>query len=137
MQRETYQVLIGGQGSSALPVAVGNTLMIAVAPFPAQVAALQVIGFGLSGTPAMNLDVTRYNAAGVTTITGVISAYTVLGATISAQAGATVSSGASLVQLQANDVISLRSSGANTAATSLAVTLVLQALQDIKTHFNV
>lgn len=134
-QRETYQITLGA-GASGL-VGVGTTAVGCIVPFPSTLAAGQAVGFGLSGTPALNLDVTRYNAGGVTTITGMISAYTVFGATIGAQNGFTVSSGTSLVNLQTNDVISLRTSGANTAATQLAVCLVVQALQDIKKHFNV
>lgn len=135
--RESYQYVLGAGafGASGL-IATGATLPICVVPFPAQVAALQVFGFGLSGTPTVLLDVTRYNSGGVTTITGAISTLTVLGATISQAAGATISSGASLVSLQQNDIINFRTGTASTAMTGAVVTLVLQALQDIKTHFG-
>lgn len=133
-QRETIHCLVG-QGASSL-VGVGVTQAIAIVPFPSYLAAVQVVGFGISGAPSANIDVTRYNAAGVTTITGAIAAYAV-GATVAAQNGATtVSAGSPLVNLQTNDILSFRLSGANTAFVTATVTLVLQALQDVKTHFN-
>lgn len=134
-QRETYQLTLGA-GASGL-VGVGTTAVACIVPFPSTLAAGQAVGFGLSGVPAVNIDVTRYNAGGVTTITGMISAFNVPGATIGVQNGFTVSSGTSLVNLQTNDVLSVRTSTANTAATQMTVCLVLQALQDIKKHFNV
>lgn len=133
-QRETYQVTIG-QGASSL-IGTGVTYACAIVPFPSNLATAQCVGFGLSGNPTVTFDVTRYLAAGVTTITGIVSTLTVQAATMTQVKGFTVSSGASLVSLQTNDILHFRSGGANTAFVTATVTLVLQALQDIKTHFS-
>lgn len=133
-QCTSYQVLVG-QGASSL-IGTGTTAAICVVPFPAQLATANMVGFGLSGSPTAQFDVTRYNSAGVTTITGIVTALTVQGATISQANGFTVSSGASLVPLQTNDILHFRTGGANTAMVSATVCLVLKSLQDVKTHFN-
>jgi hypothetical protein len=133
-QRESYQVLVG-QGASSL-IATGTTAAVCLVPFPAQLATANMVGFGLSGNPTVTFDVTRYNSAGVTTITGIVSTLTVQSATLSQLNGFTVSSGASLVPLQTGDVLHFRTATANTAMVTATVTLALQALQDVKTHFN-
>ena len=127
-QRETVYSAYGA-------IATGGTQLICLVPFPAQVATGAVNFYGVSNTPALNIDVTRYLPAGVTTITGVITAQAQPGATIAT--GFTVSSGASLVSLQTGDQLVGRITGANANVTGAVLTLVLQALQDVKTHFGV
>lgn len=127
-QRETFCPILGA-------VATGGTALALIVPFPAVFTVGAVAAFGVSNTPVLNLDVTRYLTAGVTTITGVISPATVVGATIAL--GFTAASGASLVNLQTGDILVARVSGTNANITGGALFLVLTALQDIKTHFNV
>lgn len=126
-QRETFCPVLGA-------VATGGTVTALVVPFPAQFVTGAIAALGVSNTPVINIDVTRYLTAGVTTITGVIASPNVVGATISV--GFTASSGASLVSLQTGDVLVARLSGTNANITGGALFLVLQALQDVKTHFG-
>lgn len=127
-QRESYNLSVSA-------VASGGTAVALLVPFPATLATAAFNGYGLSNAPTLNLDVTRYLPAGVTTITGLITAQTILGATLAV--GATVSSGASLISLQTGDVIVARlGTVTNSNITGGSLVLVLQALQDIKTHFG-
>lgn len=119
----------------ASAVASGGTFLTILVPYPSQLATGAFNGYGLSNAPTLTLDVTRYLPAGVTTITGVISTQTILGATLAV--GFTVSSGASLVSLQTGDqVVARLSTVANSNITGGSLVLVLQALQDVKTHFG-
>lgn len=136
-QREVYQCMVG-QGASSL-IATGTTAAIALVPFAAQLVAAQCVGFGVSGAPTVTFDITRQNSGGVTTITGIVSALTLSAAGVTPvvqSQGFTISSGSSLVSLQANDIVHMRTGASNTAMVAATVTLVVKALQDIKTHFS-
>ena len=126
-QRDSYSFTLGAVG-------VGVTATVLVVPYPSTLAAATVFPYGVSGAPTATLDITRFNAAGVTTITGVVSTLTLAGATV--PTGFTVSSGASLVNLQTGDLLTYRGITANAAITTGNGMLVLQALQDIKTYFG-
>lgn len=138
-QRDTWQVNTGA-------MAVNATYTLCVVPYPAALATGAVNFFGVSNTPSINIDVTRYNTAGVTTITGTASALAQVGATLavgfSTYAGYTVGLQGITVPvfntyLQAGDILTARISGANSNVTGSIVCLVLQALQDVKTSFGV
>lgn len=141
LQREVYQENTGA-------VATGGTYTVGIVPFPSIIATGALNIFGISNTPIINIDVTRYLSAGVTTITGAIgtsqaalsatlavgfSAYS--GYTFSNVLGTTIS--APQVYLQTGDILTLRLAGSNANITGGILTLVLQALQDTKTHFGV
>jgi hypothetical protein len=126
-QRDAFNFSLGAVG-------VGVTATVLVVPYPSNLATAAVYAYGLSGAPTATFDVTRFNAAGVTTITGIVSTQTVFSATL--VTGFTVSSGATLVPLQTGDLLTYRGLTANTAITTGNGMLVLQALQDIKTYFG-
>jgi len=127
-QRDLFTINTGA-------MATGGTYTVCLVPYPCQLATVAMNFFGVSNTPSLNLDITRYNSAGVTTITGAITTLAQAGATLAV--GATVSSGSSLVTMQAGDIITARISGTNANITGGILTLVLQALQDVKTEFGV
>lgn len=111
--------------------AVSVSLLVGIVPSPGNVMALQVGGRGLSGTPWFQLNAYRFTSGGLTVIP-LGSALTLpadLGIS-SAPVGATYVGGSYVVQ--AGDELGLVSGGANTAVTSLAVAVVIQATQDIK-----
>lgn len=138
-QRDLWQVNTGA-------IATGGTYTLGIVPYPAAIATGAVNFFGVSNTPSLNIDVTRYNAAGVTTITGAISALAQAGATLavgfSTYAGYTLGLQGVTVPvyntyLQTGDILTARVSGTTANVTGAIVCLVLQALQDVKTDFGV
>jgi hypothetical protein len=139
-QRDTFVVNTGA-------VATGGTYTLCVVPYPSYIATGGMNIFGISNTPIMNIDVTRYNVAGVTTITGAIGTSqaalaatlpvgfsTTNGYTFSPVVGATVA--VPTVPLQTGDILTFHMLGTNANITGGSITLVLQALQDVKTHFG-
>lgn len=126
-QRDHYAFATGAVGT-------GGTATLLLVPYPSNLVAAAMFPYGVSNTPTATFDVTRFNAAGATTITGIVTTQTLTGATI--PTGFTVSTGVTATQLQANDLITLRLAGTNSNALSTNVMLVLQALQDIKTDFG-
>jgi len=119
-------------------VATGATVAVAYIYAPSVLQKIALTGLGLSGAPVYNLVIQRWTSAGVTSITPG-SAVTLAGAYGLSGSGvsATFNSGSSLSQLQANDLLLLVSTGANTAAAQLIGSVVLTATQDIKTTFGV
>ena len=116
-------------------LATGATLLISMVPYPAQVVAASLKAFGLSGAPVYSLNLLRSVAAGSTLIG--------LGATLTAtDAGVTLAQGFSItlgatVPIQAGDILMINSGVANTASANLQVSVVIKALQDVRTYFNV
>jgi 3D (Asp-Asp-Asp) domain-containing protein len=119
-------------------VGVGATVAVAYIASPSVLQKIAITGLGISGTPVYTPNVMRWTSAGVT-VFPVGSAVTLTGTYGLSGAGvsATFNSGSSLSQLQANDLLILVSSGANTNALQLIGDVVLQATQDIKTTFGV
>lgn len=114
---------------------VGSSYGLVVVPCQMQLVGAGVISKGLSGAPNLSLWIERFIAG---------SGYTAInvGASLVAQAfgtsgGQTFNCASGVTwQLQAGDVVSLATAGANTAALSHTVTLALKALQDIKSSFG-
>lgn len=115
---------------------VGGSYAVAVMPSPGQLVGAGIVSKGLSGAPNLSLWIERF-------VVGTGYTAIAIGASLVAQAlgtsgGQTFNVGAGVTwTLQAGDVISLASAGANTAATHHTVTLSVKALQDIKTQFGV
>ena len=126
------------QSSFQLTV-TGATLFAAVIPYPATLDGVRVAAAGISGTPTYDLRVLRFIAgAGVTTIAGGATTLTgVAVGTSGIQSMVLASSGSTLLNLLAGDMITLTSGGANSAVTGLNVSVVVKALQDIKTSFGI
>lgn len=120
-------------------IATGVTLMCVQVPYPAELKAIQLAVTGLSGTPTYAFGVGRFIAgSGYTFMSG--GATTMTGrafGTSGAVAGSLASSGSSLLQLLAGDVLTLVTGGSNAAVKQLQVSFVVQALQDIKSNFGV
>lgn len=115
---------------------VGGSYALAVMPGPGQLVAAGMVTKGVSGAPNISLWIERFVVgSGYTSIA--------IGASLVAQnfgtsGGQTFNVGAGVTwTLQAGDVISLATAGANTAALQHQVTLCVKALQDIKSQFGV
>lgn len=119
------------------PTATGATYALLVVPYPAQLIAAAQTATGLSGAPNHSLFLQRFVVgAGVTSNAIGMSLVASAFATSGPQGFTVLGAGGSLL-LQANDVILLATAAANTNAADVSVTLVLRALQDIKSAFGV
>lgn len=140
-QRKVYQVHFPKVGGASFTnVATGTTCVVAVVPGPCTLDALQVVAYGISGTPTYQLNVDRFIAgAGFTTIilaTGSSNTPAAFG-TSGVSAAVIAASGSTLRNLLANDVLIMTSGGANAAANSVSAAVVLKPIQDIKLQFGV
>lgn len=114
----------------------GQTYNLCLVPYPGQIVAAQQAVNGLSGAPNHSLWIQRFiPGTGLTSIN-------IGNSLVATTFGTSGSQGFSLpgavtYPLQTNDVIMLSTAAANTAATSSTITLVIKALQDIKTVFGV
>ncbi len=118
-------------------VATGATLLVAAIPYPAVLKQIKVAAQGLSGAPVYDLRVWRFIVGtGVTTIAGGATSLTgqAMG-TSGVQSMVLAAAGSSFLNLQANDVLTITSSGSNTAVTGLDIAVVIQATQDIVSWF--
>jgi hypothetical protein len=96
---------------------------------------MQIAGRGLSASPVYALQIARWTSAGITRI--VVGSVTLSGAfgLSGGLSGQSYAANGSLSAVQAGDLLYLGSSGADTAVTDLAVSIVIKATQDIKqTH---
>lgn len=124
---------------SAGAVATGVTLPVCLVPYPCNFLAAEFAAAGLSGSPTAALAVNRF-IVGTGFTTWVIAA----GGSNTLQAYGTsgplaavcVAQGSTLLELQADDLITVTSGGSNAAVTQLAVGIVLQPIMDIKTTFG-
>ncbi len=114
-------------------LSTANTFVLFTVPYPAQLLQAGVAYFGSSGSPSHSLWVYRF-AGGFTSIQ--------VGASLAAQnfgtsgyQGFSILPASTSFPLQVGDVVALYCLGSNAAVASATVTLCIQALQDIKTHF--
>ena len=116
----------------------GVTLPMCNIPYPASIVAIDQTSWGLSGAPIHNVSVYRFIAgAGFTQFlvggsltvaafgTSGIQSYTLLAGT------------SSTLPLLAGDQIVLNTLVSSTAVQQAQVTVVVKALQDLKSHFGV
>ena len=121
-----------------LAVATGATVVVGLVASPARLHKIAVAAYGVSTTPTYNLEVHRWTSAGLTVIAP--GSAVTLAANFGVSGGAvsaTFNSGSSLAQLQAGDLLVVKSGGANSAAAILTLAIVLEATQDIKKTFDV
>ncbi len=119
-------------------VATGITLPVLNVPFNSTLSGIRVTGAGFSGTPTYDFKVQRFIAGtgltvisgGSTTLTGAAYGTSGMNSVVLAAAGS------SLLTLLANDVITCTSGAAASAVTALNVSVVIQAVADIKTTFG-
>jgi len=119
-------------------VATGVTIQAMIVPYASVLEGVKVAAAGLSGSPTYDLRIWRFIAGtGVTTIAGGATTLTAVAVgTSGVQSMVLASSGSTLLNLLANDVITLTSGAANTAVTNLTVGIVVKAVQDIKTVYG-
>lgn len=130
-QKEQFTAKVGATATAA-------TYILWVVPFPCELVAVKQAAAGLSGSPFHFIDVYRMAAAGLTTITGLHASLGVVALSTSGpQAFSLIAAGSTLLQLQTNDAIVLRTAVANTATTGTDVSLVVKKLQDIVTTYGV
>ncbi len=128
-QRDIYNASLVG-------TITGQTYQLCVVPYPAQLVAVTQAVNGLSGSPNHSVWVQRFiPGTGLTSVNIGNSLVATTFGTSGVQ-GFSLPSAASFL-LQANDVLLLSTAAANTASVSTTVTLVVKALQDIKTCFGV
>lgn len=139
-QREVYQTILkttasGISAGIANPgVATGTTSVLCQIPYPSTLTAVEESVWGLSGTPTHSLWIYRF-AGGFTSIQIGAS----LNPTAFGTSGALAHSlyAAATFPLQTGDLLALYALGTNAAVAEADVTVVIRALQDIKTDFGV
>ena len=125
-------------GALTACVGTGATLVAHVVPFPSTLKAVEASIMGISGSPVVNIEVHRMTSGGYTQIAGGMTnlALQVIG-TSGPQAGVLAAAGSSFLALTTNDVLVVKTSGANSAVNYLNVQFVLQSLQDVTTFYGV
>ncbi len=117
----------------------GVTYPVMVVPFPSKIVACYEGALGLSGSPVHSLWLQRFVVgAGLTSIVlGSTIPVAAIGTSGTALQGFTVLASGVTYPLQAGDTIALYTQGANAGTVETTVTVVIQALQDIRTAFGV
>ena len=118
--------------------AVATGLTVPIVPIASQgtLQALRVSAQGISGSPQYIANIYRFNSTGIT-IMPVSSTFVARDLGISGLLSVSLFASASLIQLLPNDYIGVNSFASNAAVTALTVSVVYQAVQDIKTSFGV
>jgi len=116
----------------------GATMAVVTVPFNSTLSGIRLVTEGLSGTPTYAFKVQRFIAGtGITAISG--GSTTTTGVAYGTSGLVSVplaTSGSTLLNLLANDVITVTTAGSNAAAASVNVSVVIAAVQDIKTNFG-
>lgn len=118
------------------PTVTGVAYPIYTAAYPSTISDARAVALGLSGTPTSTLGIQRFIAGtGATTITvgGALTA--VAFGTSGLQRFSLPATGSTLLNLQAGDVLTVTTGGTNAALVNLQVTVVTEAIQDIKSYF--
>lgn len=130
-QRKTLNVSYGAVGISI-------QLLLTEHAVASEIQAVRVAALGVSGSPVLTFGINRFIAGTGGTVVG--GGFTTLTLTSVGTSGLqTVAVGApgnSLVQLLAGDAIQVITSGANSAVTSMVISVVVKELVDIKNQFN-
>lgn len=156
-QRERFYIPMNGNvgiatGTSTWTgvIPTGVTMTAMIVPYPCTIDEAQISAWGLSGTPQYTLAVNRFIAGtGFTTwniaqgTSNTPAAYGTSGA--GAFGTSTLgwsgmvflnAAGSTLNNLVANDLLTVTTGGANTAAVSVCVGIVLKPIQDVKVNFG-
>lgn len=127
--------------STAVGASAGTSYQVAHLPYPATLRGVFIAANSISGAPVVSVDIKRWTSGGVTTIPYASTTLAVLayGASAAYQGVSLAASGSTLLNLQAGDVIVLNQqfSGGNVAIGGAVVTTCVQAIQDIRAHFNI
>jgi hypothetical protein len=115
----------------------GASHQLLAVPFDCKVVGAYQAAHGLSGSPVHTLVAERFIVGlGSTVIGGWASTLTVSAYGTSGAQGYSCAS-ASFISLNAGDVIALYPSGSNAAVANLAISLVVECINDIKKSFSV
>ena len=119
-------------------VGVSQLIQLVQVPYIGQIQRIQVSAYGLSGSPIIGVQIQRFIAgSGLTTIPlngSSLLTMTAFGTSGMLQCTLPALS-STLVQVQSGDQVQFVTSGANTAASYVANT-VIQCLQDFKTQYG-
>lgn len=115
-------------------VVTAATLFVGVMPYPGNIREAAIAGGGLSGAPVYNINVHRWTSAGLTVFDPLGTAATIAGAFGLSGGVVEWSVTSSPVALQAGDLLVVKSSGSNTAATWVLANIVVQKTQDIVSY---
>jgi hypothetical protein len=133
-QKWTFQAAYGAIGTTP----VVREFVVGSVPFPGTIKGLFAAAKGVSGTPVLDMYVQRFVSAGGITLSGGATSLTLQAVgTSGIQSFVLAGSGNTLLGVQAGDVVTVKFSGADSAVTALSVSIVVQAIQDIKTSFGV
>ena len=119
-------------------VATALVLPVATISYPCTLVAAKYAAVGISNTPSGILKINRFIVGSGSTV------YLGAGTTFALQAVGTsgvqncglVAAGSTALSLLAGDEITFTTAGSNGAVSSLAVSLVVQATQDIRTFYG-
>lgn len=115
----------------------GTSLPVAVVPYPGIIRNIQVAALGLSGSPSWTFQIHRFIPGTGFTAIACAGALTVANyGTSGIQGVSLVASGSTLLNVIANDVISIATATANTASLYSAVSVAIQATQDVKAVYG-
>lgn len=127
--------------NTAVAASAGNSYIGYRAAYPCTIKQIALAAEAVSGTPSLSFSLQRFVVgAGSTTYTGVGATTAVLAyGTSGAVSVSMAAAGSTLLNMNSNDLLIVNQlfSGGNVALTGLEVTVVVQALQDIKQYFNV
>lgn len=146
-QREVLYLNYTGMGITV--ITTGTTFCIGPIPYPANIIGAQMNAVGISGSPTVALAINRFIAGtGFTTIvvgTGTsnipaefgTSGAGAFGASLFGSSGMVLAAqGSTLLQLLANDLLTVTVAGTNAAAKFLGVAVCIQPTLDIKYRFG-
>lgn len=121
------------------PMVTGVTYLLASIPFAGAIEQMVVNARGLSGSPVINPVIFRFNIGlGVTAIVGIGNTLTVTEYGTSGPVGVSLTTpGSSLLNVLPGDILAMVTGTANTAADSVAISFVVRATEDFKSHYGV
>ncbi len=124
-------------------IGTGVTGIICSIPCPSVLDGCQVMAFGTSGAPTIQLVINRFivgTGSTVFTVGGAlaVAAFGTSGLGAAATFGVSLPQiGSTLLNLFTNDVIMYQTGGANSAMTGLTMDLAIRPIADHKTFYNI
>jgi hypothetical protein len=115
----------------------GSSSVIMIAPFNCKLVGAFQAARGLSGTPVHTLVAERFIVGSGATVIGGWAATLTVGAFGTSGSQGFTCLAASFLSINAGDIISLYPSGTNAAVGELMISVVIEALDDIKKSFSV
>lgn len=135
-QEWEYSAQFGALGTGASNAAV--SLPIAMIPYPSTLVAARAAITGSSGSPTISLSIKRFIVgSGTTAYLGGFTTLALQNVGTSGLQSVTIAvAGSTALGLLTGDVIYGSFAGQDSAATSLAVSIVIDATQSVRTHFG-